>query len=136
MEAALRQELPQTFLGPLLANTSLSEKEKTMQIIHYLQANAKNAIIRDNATTLTQQLPLILDTFTLIEQQTQNPAKTDRAAAEVSCIVCLTHLPTLMCWPCRHLTFCFGCKEKVTQNLTLCPICREPFTELIDVKLP
>lgn len=135
MDQAVRDELPVSFLQPLLANPALSEKEKTIQIVNYLRLHAKNAIIRDNALTLAHQLPVILDTFTILDKQPLHPASSDRAATKVQCVICWINLPTTMLWPCSHLCFCFECKTAAS-TLTRCPICREQFTQMIDVKLP
>ncbi|CAM9178649.1 unnamed protein product [Chrysoparadoxa australica] len=47
------------------------------------------------------------------------------------CVVCQEAEKAVLLLPCRHLCLCQGCASK--PELQLCPLCRTPFTEKLDV---
>jgi hypothetical protein len=55
---------------------------------------------------------------------------------QFNCSLCLIRTVRCVFIPCKHMCTCVQCAEKVRQQLgSVCPICRQVFTEIWDVFL-
>ncbi|XP_021750318.1 probable E3 ubiquitin-protein ligase LUL3 [Chenopodium quinoa] len=51
------------------------------------------------------------------------------------CVICMTEPKTTAVMPCRHLCMCSECAKELGLQSNKCPICRQPITELIEIKI-
>ncbi|EAY00881.1 hypothetical protein TVAG_265840 [Trichomonas vaginalis G3] len=50
-----------------------------------------------------------------------------------TCLICFSEPATVISLPCRHCSMCQQCSLKFAAMSTICPVCRQPVTELINV---
>lgn len=50
------------------------------------------------------------------------------------CVVCMDSLANVVCLPCKHLSMCMDCGH--SDMITLCPICRVPVQEKMEIFCP
>jgi hypothetical protein len=50
------------------------------------------------------------------------------------CVVCMSELRDTMVLPCRHLCLCNPCAEVLRFQSNFCPICRAPFSSLLQIR--
>ena len=61
---------------------------------------------------------------------------TTEVADRFTCSICLTRTVRCLFLPCKHMCTCVECAQRVRQELrSMCPICRQAFTEVWDVFL-
>lgn len=51
------------------------------------------------------------------------------------CVICMTEPKDTAVMPCRHLCMCSDCAKELRLQSNKCPICRQPITELIEIKI-
>ncbi|CAH2072391.1 unnamed protein product [Thlaspi arvense] len=51
------------------------------------------------------------------------------------CVICLTEPKDTAVMPCRHLCLCSDCAKELRFQSNKCPICRQPITELLEIKV-
>ncbi|KAK9725432.1 hypothetical protein RND81_05G142800 [Saponaria officinalis] len=51
------------------------------------------------------------------------------------CVICMTEPKNTAVIPCRHLCMCSDCAKELRLQTNKCPICRQPITELIEIKI-
>ncbi|XP_021839125.2 probable E3 ubiquitin-protein ligase LUL3 [Spinacia oleracea] len=51
------------------------------------------------------------------------------------CVICMTEPKNTAVLPCRHLCMCSDCAKELRLQSNKCPICRQPFNELIEIKI-
>ncbi|KAJ8573748.1 hypothetical protein K7X08_010259 [Anisodus acutangulus] len=51
------------------------------------------------------------------------------------CVVCMTEPKDTAVLPCRHLCMCSGCANTLRLQSNRCPICRQPFEELLEINI-
>lgn len=51
------------------------------------------------------------------------------------CVICMTESKDTAVMPCRHLCMCSDCAKELRLQTNKCPICRQPITELIEIKI-
>ncbi|KAL1546044.1 putative E3 ubiquitin-protein ligase LUL4 isoform X2 [Salvia divinorum] len=51
------------------------------------------------------------------------------------CIICLTEDKNTAVLPCRHMCLCSGCAKELRIQSDKCPVCRQPFKELLEIKV-
>jgi hypothetical protein len=71
------------------------------------------------------------------ESTIENPERSEGSVCSTSncCITCLSKSRCALFLPCRHLTFCVDCARIQTAISNLCPICRSPIKEVLNVFL-
>lgn len=47
------------------------------------------------------------------------------------CVICLCEPKDTCCIPCRHLCLCRGCANELQKHSPRCPVCRQPFGQLL-----
>jgi hypothetical protein len=47
------------------------------------------------------------------------------------CVICLCEPKDTCCIPCRHLCLCQGCANELQKHSPRCPVCRQPFGQLL-----
>lgn len=56
--------------------------------------------------------------------------------ADEECVVCLSEPRATVLLPCRHMCLCPPCGRELQGREHRCPICRSPFTSLLEIKKP
>lgn len=51
------------------------------------------------------------------------------------CVICMTEPKDTAVLPCRHMCMCSGCANTLRLQSNRCPICRQPFEELLEIKI-
>ncbi|XP_057546609.1 probable E3 ubiquitin-protein ligase LUL3 [Amaranthus tricolor] len=51
------------------------------------------------------------------------------------CVICMTEPKNTAVMPCRHLCMCSDCAKELRLQTNKCPICRQPISELIEIKI-
>lgn len=51
------------------------------------------------------------------------------------CVICMTEAKNTAVIPCRHLCMCSDCAKELRLQSNKCPICRQPISELIEIKI-
>ncbi|XP_059311886.1 probable E3 ubiquitin-protein ligase LUL4 [Lycium ferocissimum] len=51
------------------------------------------------------------------------------------CVICMTERKDTAVLPCRHLCMCNGCANTLRLQSNRCPICRQPFEELLEINI-
>ncbi|KAJ9180203.1 hypothetical protein P3X46_008479 [Hevea brasiliensis] len=51
------------------------------------------------------------------------------------CVICLTKPKDTVILPCRHMCLCSVCAKVLRLHSNKCPICRQPFQELMEIKI-
>ncbi|PSS33898.1 E3 ubiquitin-protein like [Actinidia chinensis var. chinensis] len=51
------------------------------------------------------------------------------------CVICMTEPKDTAVLPCRHMCMCSECAKALRLQSNKCPICRQPFEELIEIKI-
>jgi len=69
-----------------------------------------------------------------LELQRRLEAKHDKDSKQATCVVCMDNLANTVCMPCKHLAICMDCAQEKT--LVLCPICRKPITDRMQIYCP
>ncbi|WZZ90780.1 hypothetical protein YC2023_119359 [Brassica napus] len=56
-------------------------------------------------------------------------------SGDKECVICLTEPKDTAVMPCRHLCLCSDCAKELRFQSNKCPICRQPFDELLMIKV-
>jgi len=59
----------------------------------------------------------------------------DENDAGKDCVICLSEPRDTAVLPCRHMCMCGECAKQLTRQSNKCPICRQPFENLIEIKV-
>uniref|UniRef100_A0A1S4DPK1 RING-type E3 ubiquitin transferase n=2 Tax=Nicotiana TaxID=4085 RepID=A0A1S4DPK1_TOBAC len=51
------------------------------------------------------------------------------------CVICMTEPKDTAVLPCRHMCMCNGCANTLRLQSNRCPICRQPFEELLEIRI-
>lgn len=51
------------------------------------------------------------------------------------CVICLSEPRDTTVLPCRHMCLCNGCAKVLRFQTNKCPICRQPFERLLEIKV-
>ncbi|XP_049358980.1 probable E3 ubiquitin-protein ligase LUL4 [Solanum verrucosum] len=51
------------------------------------------------------------------------------------CVICMTEPKDTAVLPCRHMCMCSGCANTLRLQSNRCPICRQPFEELLEIRI-
>lgn len=73
--------------------------------------------------------PIDFKKYEYKEPISESCATDNSCAADKSCVVCLTNERTHIIMPCRHMALCGSCEN----NCNICPICRGPKNQVINV---
>ncbi|XP_078611373.1 uncharacterized protein LOC144881888 isoform X2 [Branchiostoma floridae x Branchiostoma japonicum] len=50
------------------------------------------------------------------------------------CVICMSDIRDTLILPCRHLCLCNGCADSLRYQASNCPICRQPFRALLQMR--
>ncbi|CAF2166070.1 unnamed protein product [Rotaria magnacalcarata] len=65
-----------------------------------------------------------------------SPLMTNEAADQFKCSICFAQTVRCLFIPCKHMCTCADCANRIREQLhSVCPICRERFTEVWDIFL-